>query len=236
MAWYQDVSDEAEISKIREKHGDFLEETNERLIPNMLRFSRKDPITQRKITRNKRRGKIVNENILTLLRQGPHSFTDIHNSIGGSRTTISNHLKGLCEKNVRKNPLTRKYELNNSQYPDLRTINIPSNAYATVCDRQINKGRLEVNEKIVAKFFPHKGFNRIDEAKPKIKKAVAYLLDPVYNSYTLPFRKPQEIEFEIEINLTVKGTLKVGMTEHQLKASKFNEKMKMMSSDERLSY
>ena len=235
MGYDQEARDEVSRDELEEEYSDFLKgknlSTKERLLSNMVRFSSRHPRTKRIITRNLHRRKEVYESILGLLEQGPQRFTALYDSIGGSRFTISRCLQGLCEQNaIRRNNITRNYELADPGLSiEPSKINTPSNAYGA---RSFKHGRVEVNESYAAKFFPRKGLVRIDESKPRVKSAVAALLDPIYRSYARPFQKPRKIDFEIEINITVKGTLVVGMTKSQQKAAEWNKKEETWKSEE----
>jgi len=231
LSFDYDEKGDTEIEKLTEKYGDFIDETDERLVPGMLWFSKKRPRMKQILTRNRHRRKIVYELILEFLEKSPQSFTVLYNSIGGSRSTISRCLQGLCEQNaIRRNNITRNYELTDPRLSiEPSKINTPSNAYGT---RSFKHGRVEVNESYTAKFFPRKGLVRIDESKPRVKAAVAKLLDPIYGSYARPFQKPRKIDFEIEINITVKGTLAVGMTKNQQRSAEWDEKEKIWKFEE----
>jgi len=69
-----------------------------------------------------------------------------------------------------------------------------------------------------------------------LESALKALLDPIYISGALPFRRPCKTDFEIEINITVKGTLDVGMTERQREVAEWKEKEKSWKTEEMSGY
>jgi predicted transcriptional regulator len=246
MSLYSDQ----ERAELEEKYHDFLTEAGygkEKLILRMLEFEAKSAVKKRILTRNFHRRAKVYYSILAHLNESPQRFTDLCKSIGGSRSTISSCIKGLRESKIaQQNIQTRKYELTESglQLLDqkrrfgfitgLSRIATPSLIYGTrAVQKKTKQGSLvSTDEKYVVKFYPRRGFVRIDESKPKVKAALAALLDPVYCS----IRNPLKTDFEIEINLKVRGSISVAPTPHQRAVEEYKEKEAMWFADARRRY
>ena len=161
------------------------------------------------MTKNFHRREKVYSAIRQSLLEGPKSFTALWKSAGGSRSTLSNCLKGLCEGGiVRRSNITRDYELTTVGWVNVERIRTPSSA---CCKRQFEQGNITVQEDCSAFFYPRAGLIRIDESKPNLEAAMAALMNPVY----LSLRKSGKISFEIEITLKAKGTIEVAMTERE---------------------
>jgi DNA-binding MarR family transcriptional regulator len=239
------------IEEMERKYPGFLTGTTlgkvEKLAVNMKHFERKSPVRKRIISKNfHRRVRVYARILKTLSEQGPHSFTELWNEIRGSRSTISSCLKGLREKKlVEQSILTRKYELTESgrSFVDkleamhllrlptgLSTINTPSYAHGTrQTEGKTRRGApLKATEHYTASFYPRRGFVRIDESKPNVKAALRALLNPIYRS----IRRTTMKDFEIEINLRVKGTITAGLTKHERDIEQFDEKMDITKAEE----
>jgi hypothetical protein len=127
-------------------------------------------------------------------------------------------LKGLCEDEiVKRNNLTRDYELRTLGWRNLALIRTPSSTY---CRRRIEKERLIVTEDSAAVFYPREGLIRIDESKPNLEAAMAALLNPLYFS----LQKTGTIRFEIEINLKARGTIEVVPTQREREVAEWKQK------------
>jgi DNA-binding Lrp family transcriptional regulator len=160
------------------------------------------------------------------LLSGPKSFTDLFEAIGGSRTTLSNCMKALCEDEIVKhNHLTRNYELRTFGWVNLAQLRTPSSAYSK---RRIENDRTIVTENCTANFYPRSGLVRIDESKPNLEAAMAALLDPLYFS----LRKPGMITFEIEINLKVQGTVEIVPTQRERLITEWRRKDASLRAEE----
>jgi len=236
-------------AELEDKYRDFLSEAGygkEKLILRMLEFEAEPAVRKRILTRNFHRRTKVYYSILVHLNESPQRFTDLCKSIGGSRSTISSCVKGLREKKlVEQSILTRKYELTESgrSFVDkletmyllrlptgLSTINTPSYAHGTrQTEAKTRRGApLKATEHYTASFYPRRGFVRIDESKPNVKAALRALLNPIYRS----IRKTTMKDFEIEINLRVKGTITAGLTKHERDIEQFDEKMDITKAEE----
>ena len=218
-----------------------------KLVLNMKRFERKSPLRKRIISKNfYRRVRVYAEILGTLFEQGPQGFTELWNEMCGSRSTVSSCLKGLRERKlVEQSILSRKYELTESgrSFADrletvhllrlptgLSRINTPSYAHGTrQTEAKTRRGApLKATEHYTAGFYPRRGFVRIDESKPNVKAALRALLNPIYRS----IRRTTIKDFEIEIDLRVKGTITVGLTKHERDAAQFDEQMDITRAEE----
>ena len=192
--------------------------TNYKLLRGAIRFERASAKQKRKMTKNFHRREKVYYAIRQCLLSGPKSFTALWGATGGSRSTVSNCLKALCEDEiVKRSNLTRDYELRSLGWIDFARIRTPSTAYSK---RRIKKERLLVNENCSALFFPRSGLTRIDESKPNLEAALAALLNPIYFS----IRKPGKITFEIEINLKARGSIEIAPTQWERDIAEWRRK------------
>ena len=201
------------VERLQEKYPGFFSPPYSRhtlkLLRGAVKFEQSSPKEKRIMTKNFHRREKVYYAIRQALLGGPKSFTTLWKVVGGSRSTLSSCLKGLCEDEiVKRNTLTRNYELKALGWRKLEEVRTPSSAY---CKRQFRNDRTLVTESCSAIFYPRTGFIRIDESKPNLEEAVAALLNPTYFSV----RKSGTIKFEIEVCLKAKGTIEVTPTQRE---------------------
>jgi len=201
------------VERLQEKYPGFFHPPYSKhtlkLLRGAIKFEQSSPKEKRIMTKNFHRREKVYYIIRQTLLGGPKSFTTLWKAAGGSRSTVSNCLKGLCEDGiVKRNALTRNYELKALGWRKLEEVRTPSSAYFK---RQIRNDRTLVTENCSAIFYPRTGFIRIDESKPNLEAAVAALLNPIYFSV----RKSGIIRFEIEISLKARGTIEVTPTQRE---------------------
>lgn len=193
-----DLADTDAAERLREKYPDWYDrswvETSYKLLRHGIDFENASPKRKAQITKHFNRRLKVYGVIREPFLGGPKSFTAVWKVVGGSRSTVSNCLKGLCEEQiVKRDNITRQYELISVGWRDLRQIRTPSAAY---CKRLIRNSRTTVSEDCSASFYPRSGFVRIAESKPNLEAAMAALLNPIY----LAVRKSGTTRFDIEIN------------------------------------
>jgi DNA-binding Lrp family transcriptional regulator len=225
-----DLEDSDYAERLREKYpGMFDPPYSRRSYKRLLgaiKFERASPKEKRMMTKNFHRREKVYYAIRQALLSGPKSFTALWKSAGGSRSTVSNCLKALCEDEiVKRNSLTRDYELRRVGWINLARIRTPSSAY---CKRRISNDRTTVTEDCSASFYPRSGLVRIDESKPNLEAAVAALLNPIYFS----LRKSGTTRFEIEINLKARGTIEIAPTQREREIAEWRAKVRTWRAEE----
>jgi DNA-binding Lrp family transcriptional regulator len=189
-----------------------------KLLLGAIKFERASPKEKRMMTKNFHRREKVYYAIRQALLSGPKSYTALWKAVGGSRSTVSNCLKGLCEDAiVKRNNVTHDYELIAFGWRNLGKIRTPSTAY---CTRQIRNERVFVTEDSSAIFYPRIGLIRIDESKPNLISAMGALLDPIY----FALRKSGTIRFEIDIRVRARGTIEITPTQREREIAEWRQK------------
>jgi DNA-binding Lrp family transcriptional regulator len=218
----EDIADSDYAEGLRDKYPGMFDPPYSRrsykLLRGAMRFEQASPKEKRMMTKNFHRREKVYFAIRQALLGGPKSFSALWGVVGGSRSTVSNCLKALCEDEIiKRNNLRRDYELRTYAWINLAKIRSPSAAY---CKRQIRKDRTTVTENCSAVFYPRTGLIRIDESKPNLIAAVSALLDPVY----FALRKSGIIRFEIDINLRARGTIEIVPTQREREIAEWRQK------------